>query len=110
MKRRFVLPQYALSEEEGRAAYEEMRPAIEAFGPGNVPLVLDMTHCAVLCSHWLSGFFSPLFAVYPAGEVEYAIRIEGASATNQQAVTLMYAVAHRHAEELTEQYTKEQEG
>jgi hypothetical protein len=95
----YTLPEFALSDQEGRAAYEELRPAIDALGPGDAPIVLDMSQCHVLCTHWLSGFYSPLFDRYPIAEVEHAIRVEGASPTNQQAVAFMYAAAWRHAEE-----------
>lgn len=97
----YTLPEYALSEDEGRAAYEQLRPAIEALGPGDEPIVLDMSCCKVLCTHWLSGFYRPLFEHCPIAEVERAIRVQGASRTNQQAVDIMYAATRKYAAQNT---------
>lgn len=81
------VPEFALTEEEGAAAYEEVRADL-AFGRR---VGLDLSGCHVLCTHWLSGFYGPLFDHYTPATAADLVRIVNSSPTNQQAIDLLYS-------------------
>jgi hypothetical protein len=86
-----ALPEYALTEAEGAALFALVAPDLDA----GRRILLDMEACHVLCTHWLGGFYNPLFDRYSEEEIKDLVRVRNTSRTNQDALDLMFTSARR---------------
>jgi hypothetical protein len=85
------LPEYALTEAEGAALYAAVAPILDA----GQPVLLDLEDTHVLCTHWLSGFYGPLFDRFSEEGIRHLVRVRNTSQTNQEAITHMFRAARR---------------
>jgi hypothetical protein len=85
------LPEFALTEAEGAALYATVAPILDA----GRPILLDLEDTQVLCTHWLGGFYGPLFDCFSEEEIRHLVRVRNTSQTNQQAIALMFRAARR---------------